>query len=135
MVGGRACHGRSRGAAPSAVITPPTARTAAPYGWCASSLVTEAWRRRIKRRRSSHGCAAWAQTTCASLCSITARDRALRLRRKLEVRRLRLGPLHRHGGILRSVLLVPRLDGVGPGRQAGDREAALAAGRREERMR
>src|SRR2546422_875822 len=42
--------------------------------------------------------------------------------REAEVRRLGLAARHRDGGRLRAVLLVPRLDGVRPGRQALDRE-------------
>src|SRR6267154_6615605 len=56
------------------------------------------------------------------------------LGREAEVRRLGLAARHRDSGRLRAVLLVPRLDGVGPGRQAREREAPVRAAHRKERM-
>src|SRR5258708_30483078 len=42
------------------------------------------------------------------------------LGREAEIRRLGLAPRHRHRGGVRAVLLVPRLDHVGPGWQGFD---------------
>src|SRR5947207_16019819 len=55
--------------------------------------------------------------------------------REAEVRRLGLASRHRHAGGLRPVPLVPRLDGVGPWRQALEREAPVRTAHPEERMR
>src|SRR5438093_13289192 len=52
-----------------------------------------------------------------------------------EVRRLRLAGADSHGLRLRPELLVPGVDGVRAGGEILDRERAVRAGRREERMR
>src|SRR5256885_9116949 len=49
------------------------------------------------------------------------------LGREAEVPRLRLAARHGHGGGLRAVLLVPRLDRVRPGRQPADGVAPVGA--------
>src|SRR2546425_4220603 len=57
------------------------------------------------------------------------------LGREAEVRRLRLAARHGHGGGLRAVLLVPRLDRVRPGGQPADGIAPVGAAHAEEGVR
>src|SRR5436309_13382286 len=66
---------------------------------------------------------------CIGLSSVSS------FTREAEVRRLGLTSLHRHAGGRRTVLLMPRLDRVCPGRPVVGGEAPVAADPAERRRR